>query len=79
LDHFVSALSTCHSLQATFDISLTTTTGLTALSNMPVIATQDLSSGDITTHFATEPGQPDRNVSIYGTPDRQGMMLFWHG
>ncbi len=91
-----TTLNTCHFLQATFDISLTTTTGLTALSNMPVIATQDLSSGDTTTHFATsppmstylvalimgnltsvstmvphlEPGQPDRNVSIYGTPDR---------
>ena len=83
-------------LQATFDISLTTTTGLTALSNMPVIATDDLLSGDTTTHFATspamstylvalimgnltsvstmvphpDPSQPDRNVSIYGTPDR---------
>ena len=96
LDHVVSAVSACCSLQATFDISLTTTTGLIALSNMPVIATQDLSNGDTTTHFATsppmstylvalimgnltsvstmvphpEPGQPDRNVSIYGTPDR---------
>ena len=91
-----TSLNTCHFLQATFDISLTTTTGLTALSNMPVIATQDLSSGYTTTHFATsprmstylvalimgnltsvatmvpnpEPGRPDRNVSIYGTPDR---------
>lgn len=83
-------------LQATFDISLTTTSGLIALSNMPVIATDDLPGGDTTTHFATspamstylvalimgnltsvstmvphpDPSQPDRNVSIYGTPDR---------
>lgn len=88
-------------LQATFDISLTTTTGLTALSNMPVIATEDLSSGDTTTHFATspamstylvalimgnltsvstmvphpDPGQADRKVSIYGTPDRSDARL----
>ena len=86
----------CLCLQATFDISLTTETGLTALSNMPVASTQVRSGGLTTTQFATSPpmstylvalimgnltsvstmvphpvsGQPDRNVSIYGTPDR---------
>ena len=42
-------------LQATFDISLTTTTGLTALSNMPVVTSEERPTGLTTTHFATSP------------------------
>ena len=52
---YITHLKLCSALQATFDISLTTTTGLTALSNMPVIASKDLPTGLTATHFATSP------------------------